>query len=162
MITTLYSGWSAMFGTWQNLLEYFLKFLPTTSMFKTFVMNTERYIRLKGRFQCKNSEAYFSYICFAAQEFEAFLRRFQFEQTMIYMLYPFMVEMIWSIMTKFIKKKCLVHEDGSPKRAEDSMSINPLISEVSSIDFLLVLITLKECIVNLQRFVLQKPLFDAP
>ena len=110
---------------WQNLLENFLKFLPTTSTFKTSAMNTERYIWLKGRFQCKNSEAYLSFMCFAAQDFEAFLRRFQVEQPMIHMLYPSMVEIIWSIMTKFVKKKYLVLENGSPKKAEDITSINP-------------------------------------
>ena len=51
-------------------------------------------------------------------------------------------------MTKFIKKKYIVLEDGYPKKAED-ISINPLRSEVSSIDFLLVLMTVKECTVNL-------------
>ena len=39
MVTTLYSGWNVMFGTGQNLLKYFLKFLPTISTFKTSVMN---------------------------------------------------------------------------------------------------------------------------
>ena len=40
MVTTLYSGWNVMFGTGQNLLKYFLKFLPTISAFKISVMNT--------------------------------------------------------------------------------------------------------------------------
>ena len=128
---------------WQNLLEYFLKFLPTTSVFKTSVMNTDCYKRLKERFQCKNSEAYLSFMSFVTQDFETFLRRFQFEQPMIHMLYPSIVEMIRSIMTKFIKKKYLVLEDGSPKAAEDILSVNPLRSEVSSIDFLLVSMTLQ-------------------
>ena len=77
-------------------------------------------------------------MCFVAQDFEAFLQRFQFEQPMIHLLYPSMVEMIRSIMTKFIKKKYLVLEDGSPKKAEDNLSVDPLKSEVSSTDFILV------------------------
>ena len=77
-------------------------------------------------------------MCFVAQDFEAFLRRFQFEQPMIHLLYPSMVEMIRSIMTKFIKKKYLVLEDGSPKKAEDILSVDTLKSEVSSTDFILV------------------------
>ena len=40
MVTALYSGWNVMFGTGQNLLKYFLKFLPTISAFKISVMNT--------------------------------------------------------------------------------------------------------------------------
>ena len=77
-------------------------------------------------------------MCFVAQDFEAFFRRFQFEQPMIHLLYPSMVEMIRSIMTKFIKKKYLVLEDGSPKKAEDNLSVDTLKSEVSSTDFILV------------------------
>ena len=86
-------------------------------------MKTERYKRLKEWFQCKTSEAYLSFMCFVAQDFEAFLRRFQFEQPMIHLLYPSMVEMIRSIMTKFIKKKYLVLEDGSPQKAEDILNL---------------------------------------
>ena len=77
-------------------------------------------------------------MCFVAQDFEAILRRFQFEQPMIHLLYPSMVEMIRSIMTKFTKKKYLVLEDGSLKKAEDILSVDPLKSEVSSTDFILV------------------------
>ena len=122
----------------EQWLEYFLKFLSTTPTFKASVMKTERYKRLKERFQCKTSEAYLSFMYFVAQDFEAFLRSFQFEQPMIHLLYLFMVEMIWSIMTKFIKKKYLVLEDGSPKNSEDILSVDPLKSEVSSTDFILV------------------------
>ena len=38
---------------------------------------------------------------------------------MIHMLYPTMVDMIGSIMTKFVRKKYLVSEDGSPKSADE-------------------------------------------
>ena len=127
----------------------FLKFIPTTCTFKTSVMNTKRYIRLKGQFQCKNSEVYLSFMCFAAQNIEIFLQRFQFEWHMIHILCHSMVEMIWSNMTKLLKKKYLVLEDSSPTKAEDIISINSLRSEVSSIGFLLVLMTHKECTVYL-------------
>ena len=123
---------------WQNLQEYFLKFLPTTPTFKASVMKTESCKRLKERFQCNTSEAYLSFMWFITQDFEAFLRRFQFEQPMIHLLYLSMVEMIRSIMTKFIKKKYLVLEDGSPKKAKDILSVDPLKSEVNSTDFILV------------------------
>ena len=65
------------------------------------------------------SGTYLSFMCFVSQDFESFLRRFQFEQPMIHMLYPTMVDMIGSIMTKFVRKKYLVNEDGSPKSADE-------------------------------------------
>ena len=45
-------------------------------------------------------------------------------------------------------KRYVVLEDDSPKKAED-ISIDPLRSDVSSIGFVLVLITFKECTENL-------------
>ena len=143
-------------GQWQNLLEYILKFFPTISTFKTSVAKKKQYICLKEWFQYKNSEAYLSFMCFAVQDFEAIIWNFQFEQSMIHMLYPSMVEMIWYIITKFIKKTYVVLEgkryvvlvDDSPKKAED-ISIDPLRSDISSIGFVLVLITFKECTKNL-------------
>ena len=85
MITTLYLGWSAVFRTVAESAGIFFE-VSTTSSFKRSVMNTECYIRMKGRFQWKNTEAYLSFMCFAAQDFEAFLRRFQFELPMIHVL----------------------------------------------------------------------------
>ena len=123
-------------------------------------MKTESCKRLKERFQCNTSEAYLSFMWFITQDFEAFLRRFQFEQPMIHLLYLSMVEMIWSIMTKFIKKKYLVLEDGSPKKAEDNLSVDTLKSEVSSTDFILVPMMLQEY--TQSRFILQKYQLDTP
>ena len=123
-------------------------------------MKTESCKRLKERFQCNTSEAYLSFMWFITQDFEAFLRRFQFEQPMIHLLYLSMVEMIRSIMTKFIKKKYLVLEDGSPKNSEDILSVDPLKSEVSSTDFILVPMMLQEY--TQSRFILQKYQLDTP
>ena len=44
------------------------------------------------------------------------------------MIYPAMVDMIRSIMIKFLRKKYLVNEDGSPKSADEILAINPLSS----------------------------------
>ena len=123
-------------------------------------MKTERYKRLKEQFQCKTSETYLLFMCFVAQDFEVFLQRLQFEQQMIHLLYPSMVEIIRSIMTKFIKKKYLVLEDGSPKKAEGILSVDPLKSEVSSTDFILVPVMLQEY--TQSRFILQKYQLDTP
>ena len=108
---------------WKNLIQYFMKFLPTTSTFKYTIEGTNRYIRIKDILQKSTSEAYLAFMCFANQDFESFLRRFQYEQPMIHMLYPAMVDMIRSIMVKFVKKKYLTKEDGSPKSGCLSYSI---------------------------------------
>ena len=70
------------------------------------------------------TEAYISFMAFASQDFESFLRRFQFEQPMIHLLYPAIVELIRNLMTKFVKKKHIVSEDGAPKQVAEILAIN--------------------------------------
>ena len=42
---------------------------------------------------------------FVAQDFEVFLRKSQYVQPMIHVLYPGIIEMIRTIMTEFARKK---------------------------------------------------------
>ena len=103
-----------------------MKFLPKQKTFKSTVANTERYTRLKGTMTSTETEAYLSVMTFASQEFESFLRQFQFEQPMIHLLYPAMVELIRTIMTKFIRRKYLQTDEGTPRSAEEILKIDVL------------------------------------
>jgi hypothetical protein len=108
---------------WDNLRQYFLKFLPKQATFKSSVQGTQRYQRIKDLFTKSTTEAYLSFMVFATQDFETFLRRFQYEQPMIHMLYPAMVEMIRALMSKFVAKKYLLSDNGSPKTDEEILAI---------------------------------------
>ena len=109
---------------WQNLTRYFLQFLPRQPTFKSTVAGMNRYKRIRNLFQMNTTEAYISFMVFAIQDFEAFLCRFQFEQPMIHLLYLAIVELILKLMTKFVQKKFLVSEDGTPKPAAEILAIN--------------------------------------
>ena len=60
---------------------------------------------------------------FVAQDFEAFLRKFQYEQPMIHVLYPGMIEMIRTVMTKFVRKKYIVTDQGTARPDEDLLKV---------------------------------------
>ena len=123
-VTTLYSGWNAMFGTVAESIRIFFEVPSYNIYIQNICYEYRTHISLKGRFQCKNSEACLSLMCFAAQDFEALLRRFQFEQPMIQMLYPFMIEMIRSIMTKFIRKNILYLRMAPQRKLKINLSIH--------------------------------------
>ena len=72
---------------YENLKEYFLKFLPKEKGFVSTVEKTARYQRVKSVLVDNISEACLGFMVFAVQDFESFLRRFQFDQPMLHVLY---------------------------------------------------------------------------
>ena len=91
---------------WDNLTEYFLKFLPKQKNFKGTIMKTERYQRISESLKDTLNLCYTS---FAINDFESFLLPFQSEEPMIHLLYPEMYKLLESLMTKFIRKKRLAN-----------------------------------------------------
>ena len=87
---------------------------------------TERFKKIKKHFKNITAKAYFSFMTFFAQDFEVFLQKFQYEQPMIHVLYLGMIEVIRTIMTKFIRKKYLVTDEGTAKPDEDLLKVNVL------------------------------------
>jgi hypothetical protein len=104
---------------WPILKEYFLTFLPKQPGFKSSVAKTERYARLQLILRNPDSELYMAFMVFAAQDFDSFLKQFQYEQPMIHMLHPAMVDLIRKIMSRFVKAKYLKDESGSVHSSRD-------------------------------------------
>ena len=96
---------------WENLKEYFLKFLPRQSNFKHNVEKTQRYVRLKTSLSDPTMEAYVGFVAFVAQDFESFLVPFQSKEPMIHHLYPTMLSLLYELQRKFIRKSKLNAED---------------------------------------------------
>ena len=67
---------------------------------------------------------------FVAHDFEVFLRKFQYEPPIIHVLYPGMIEMIRKIITKFVRKKYLVTNQGTAKPDEDLLNVNVLSEKI--------------------------------
>ena len=90
----------------------FLTFLPKQDNFRSSLEKTEQYKKIKENFKNAITKAYLSFMTYAAQHFEVFLRKFPYAQTIIHVLYPGMIEMIRTIMTKFVRKKYLLTDQG--------------------------------------------------
>ena len=69
---------------WDNLLAYFIDFLPKQNTFKSTIKNTERFKRISSALKDEMTQCY---IAFSAQDFQGFLLQFQSEQPMIDLLY---------------------------------------------------------------------------
>ena len=84
----------------KNLKEYFLKFLPKESNFKSTVANTDRYKRICAALQNPLTEAYTSFCAHSATEFEDFLLELQSDQQRIHLLHFFLVQTCFKLAIK--------------------------------------------------------------
>ena len=107
----------------ENLEYYFLTLLPKQDNFRSSVEKAERYKKIKEHFKNIITKAFLSFMIFVAQDFEVFLRKFQYEQPMIHVLYPGMIEMIRTVMTKFVRKKYIVTDQGTARPDEDLLKV---------------------------------------
>ena len=62
---------------YENLKQYFLLFLPTTSTFNSTVQGTARYARIKKALDDASTLQYLSFVSFFATDSEIFLTKFQ-------------------------------------------------------------------------------------
>ena len=102
-----------------NLREYFLNFLPKSKGFK----KCERYERIVKNLKEPDLEAHLGFMLFLSQDFESFLREFQFDIPMIHMLWPKMAELIRKLMNKFVSKR-LMYPDEKPVSNENIFCID--------------------------------------
>ena len=83
--------------------EYFIRFLPKQKNFKREIEKTARYTHLKTCFADPTMESYVAFVAFVARDFEAFLLPFQSKDTMIHLLYPAMLSLLYGLQRKFIR-----------------------------------------------------------
>ena len=62
---------------WDNLSEYYLKYLPGQSYFKYVIKETLRYKRIKEVLKDSILQSYLALLAFAGHAFEGFLVKFQ-------------------------------------------------------------------------------------
>ena len=96
---------------WKILKEYFLKFLPNESNFKSTVANTDCYMRICAALQDPVTEAYTSFCAYSTTKFEDILLQFHSDEPRIHLLYFSMFKHVLSLQQKFIRKKFLCGVD---------------------------------------------------
>ena len=99
---------------WPNLCEYFLRFLPTQKGFKSQIAETERYKRIVKVLEKQIYKAYFCFIAFTAEEFQAFLTEFQNAEPKVCHLYSSMGSLLYTLLSRFVLTK-LLHDEQSNK-----------------------------------------------
>ena len=109
---------------YQNLREYFLKFLPKTSTFKSTVRDTERCKRIKEVLENETSVPYIAFIAFIENDFEIFLKIFQSMKSRIHIVYPEMSTLLTSLKSKFTKSKLLRDDSNNAKSVSNLLTLN--------------------------------------
>ena len=102
---------------YDNLKEYFLTFLPTTSSFKASVKNSSRYENICKMLKDVTTLSFLSFVAYFATDFESFLTKFQSMKPLIHTLYEEMGTLLWNIMAKFVKSKHLTEMKDGEKHA---------------------------------------------
>ena len=102
---------------YDNLKEYFLTFLPTTSSFKANVEKSKRYERICESLNVDSTLCYLSFVAYFASDFESFLTKFQSMKPLIHILYEEMETLLWNVMAKFVKSKYLTNKKDGEKCA---------------------------------------------
>ena len=64
-----------------------------------------------------------TFMVFGSQNFEKFLQVFQYDQPIIHMLWSRMIELIWSLMSKYVSKGQLLSQRAA-KKPEEILDIN--------------------------------------
>ncbi len=109
---------------WDNLKEYFLKFLPTTKGFKTYVETTQRYQSIRKMLTSNTTVLYMSFAVYVGEMLESFLILFQSSKPLVHVLYPAIGDMFFKIMTNFIKKPMLMKSENSMKDAQQLSAVD--------------------------------------
>ena len=79
---------------WENLAEYFLKFLLKQKSLKGTIKETSRYKTIIEVIKSDLAQHYLAFCAFSSQDFEEFLLKFQSEQPVIHLLYSSMEKLI--------------------------------------------------------------------
>lgn len=107
---------------WDNLKEYFLNFLPTTTGFKRHVETTQRYQSIRKCLTSKTSLLYMSFAVYVGEMMDNFLVLFQSAEPLIHVLYPAIGDLFFKIMTNFIKQPKLM--DSGKNAMKDAQQLS--------------------------------------
>lgn len=102
---------------WDNLKDIFLVFLPKQKDFKKDVETTQRYQTIRKYLLSKTSVLYMSFAVYLAGILEPFIILFQSSKPLVHVLYPAIGDMLFDLMSNFIKKSVLVDENKNRKDA---------------------------------------------
>ena len=112
---------------WENILEYFFKFIPKEDDYKKVIKSSNRYKRIIGFLKDPTSKAGLCFIAFVSCDFEDYLTRMQTNEPMIHCMYEMMSSLLFNLMKKFVVySEITTKVDGviTAKQGSDLISVN--------------------------------------
>ena len=92
---------------WENINEYFLKYIPTTDNYKKLIKTNARYERIIVFLRKSTSKADLCFIAFVSHDFEEFLTKMQSNKLMVQLLFEMMSSLLYNLMTKFVSHSAI-------------------------------------------------------
>lgn len=96
---------------WENMCEYFLKFLPSQKS-QAKHLNTERYKRIRAALKNPIMPSFLAFLIFTHKYFENFSLSFQSASPKIHVLYEEMNNLIRNIMAQVLKDSVVAKKEG--------------------------------------------------
>ena len=122
---TLKKGTVRILEQWENLTEYFLNFLPKQPNFrsKNGLQENKRYQRIKEKLEDELTQPYLAFIAFVSQDFESFLVQFSKRCAINSFTLPKVEELVFNLMTKFVKKDKMYENADDLSTVKDIMKL---------------------------------------
>ena len=106
---------------WENINEYFLKYLPKQDNFNSQIKSSSRYKRIVTFLKNPTSKAELCFIAFVAHDFEDYLSKMQTSEPMIHCMYQRISSLIFNLMKKFVTHAAITETvDGTSKAKQGS------------------------------------------
>lgn len=93
---------------WENLVEYFLKFLPAEKNFTREIEKTDRYKRIRKHLVNHQTKLYIHFAVHVADILENFMIPFQTSNPVIHCIFPAFTDLFFNLMSLFVKKEFLL------------------------------------------------------
>ena len=92
---------------YDNLNEYFLKFLPKDKIFTSQIKTNPRYVRIVDFLKKPTSKAELCFIAFVSTEFEGYLTAMQANKPLIHTMHERISTLVYNLMKKFVAEKAI-------------------------------------------------------
>lgn len=121
---TLKKALTRIVDQWSNLKDYFLDFLPKQKNFAKDVESTKRYQNIRKHLLSNLSLMYMHFAIHITDIFEGYLTLLQSSKPIIHILYSAIGDLLFGVMTNFVKSASLIDSNKVKKDAQGLGVVN--------------------------------------
>ena len=115
---------------WENINEYFFKYIPTTDNYKKLIKTNARYERIITFLRKSTSKADLCFIAFVSHDFEEFLTKMQSNKPMVHLMFEMMSSLLYNLMKRFVSHSAITTSvDGHTKANQGSDVVTVYVSK---------------------------------